>query len=64
MKLRLRPITARYDAYLILTIAGVFVFAIILGSINHQPSGYFSYVGICGSIAILASTFILWTRNH
>jgi len=60
-KIKLHPITARYDAYLIITVSVVFVISVIIGLARHRMN--LEFVGVCGAIIVLAVSFLLVSRR-
>lgn len=58
-----RPVSARYDAYLILAVAAAFLFAGIWG-VTHPEAGWFlPFMLTCGGIALAAVLIILLRRR-
>jgi hypothetical protein len=60
---KLRPVSARYDFYLIVAVAAVFAASLVIGLVRHRTGSFFVFTGVCAVIAALASLFILSGRK-
>lgn len=61
---KLRPVSTRYDAYLIITVGLAFIFAGVWGATHPEPDWFGEFLLVCGIGALVAVTFILLNKRR